>query len=88
MDIVAYGEYYNIAMQGIEDMLFEAENPLASFKKSLYPEAFQTYLRRYINVIDAIEQVYLKSETPDEEWLDKLADRLVEQASVDRKSVV
>lgn len=82
MDIVAYGEYYNIAMQGIEDMLFEAENPLASFKKSLYPEAFQTYLRRYINVIDAIEQVYLKSETPDEEWLDKLADRLIEQASV------
>lgn len=80
MDIVAYGENYNKAMQGLEDMLFQAGNPLSSFKKSLYPEAFQTYLRKYIEVIDAIEKVYVKEDGVDEEWLDKLADRLVEQA--------
>ena len=81
MDIVAYGENYNRAMQGIEDMLFQAGNPLDSFKRHLYPESFQAYLRKYIEVIDAIEQVYLKSESPDEEWLEKLADHLVEQAA-------
>ena len=64
MDIVAYGENYNRAMQGIEDMLFQAGNPLDSFKRHLYPESFQAYLRKYIEVIDAIEQVYLKSESP------------------------
>ena len=83
MDIVAYGEYYNKAMQGIEDMLFQAGNPLSSFKKNLYGEAFQAYLRKYIEVIDAIEKVYIKEDGVDEEWLDKLADHLVDQAAVE-----
>ena len=48
MDIVEYGEHYNRAMQGIEDMLFQAGNPLNSFKNNLYVEAFQAYLRRNI----------------------------------------
>lgn len=87
MDIVAYGEYYNKAMQGIEDMLFQAGNPLSSFKKSLYPEAFQAYLRKYIEVIDAIEKVYVKEEGVDEEWLSKLAEHLVDQASVELERI-
>lgn len=80
MDIVAYGEYYNQAMQGMADMLLQAGCPLDSFKKSLYPEAFQAYLRKYIGVIDAIEKVYLKEDGTDEEWLDKLVDHLIVQA--------
>lgn len=87
MDIVAYGEYYNKAMQGIEDMLFQAGNPLASFKKNLYAEAFQAYLRKYIEVIDAIEKVYVKEDGVDEEWLSKLADHLVDQASVELERI-
>lgn len=87
MDIVAYGEYYNKAMQGIEDMLFQAGNPLASFKKNLYAEAFQAYLRKYIDVIDAIEKVYVKEEGVDEEWLDKLAGHLVDQAAVELERI-
>lgn len=82
MDITAYGEYYNKGMQGLEDMLLQAGNPLDSFKRNLYPEAFQAYLRKYIDVIDAVEQVYVggEGEGYDEEWLDKLADYLVKQA--------
>ena len=38
---IAYGESYNQAMQGIEDMLLTEGNPMTSFKKSVYPEAFQ-----------------------------------------------
>lgn len=87
MDIVAYGEYYNKAMQGIEDMLFQAENPLSSFKKNLYGETFQAYLRKYIEVIDAIEKVYVKEDGVDEEWLDKLADHLVDQAAVELERI-
>ena len=79
MDMVAYGEYYNKAMQGLEDMLFQAENPLKSFKKNLYAEAFQAYLRKYIDVIDAIEKVYVKEDGVDEEWLNKLVDHLIDQ---------
>lgn len=87
MDVVAYGEYYNKAMQGIEDMLFEAGNPLASFKKTLYAEAFQAYLRKYIEVIDAIEKVYVREDGVDDEWLLKLADHLVEQAAVELERI-
>lgn len=87
MDVVAYGEYYNKAMQGIEDMLFQAGNPLSSFKKNLYAEAFQAYLRKYIEVIDAIEKVYVKEDGVDEEWLLKLADHLVEQAAVELERI-
>lgn len=76
MDVVVYGEYYNRAMQGIEDMLFQAGSPLSSFKKDKYPEAFQAYLRKNLEVIDAIEQVYQMEENP-QEWLEKLADHLV-----------
>lgn len=79
MDVVAYGEYYNRAMQGIEDMLLLAGNPMAFFKKDKYPEGFQSYLRQYIEVIDAIEKVYQEEADPSA-WLDKLADRLVSGA--------
>lgn len=79
MDIVAYGEYYNQAMRGIEDMLLAEDNPLASFKKNLYPEAFQAYMRKHLGTMNAIEQVYREGEKP-EEWLEKLADHLVETA--------
>lgn len=79
MDIVAYGERYNQAMQGIEDMLLEAENPLKAFKKDRYPDGFQSYLGKYIGVLDAIEEIYLQEEKP-EVWLEKLADHLVESA--------
>lgn len=49
MDLVAYGESYNQAMQGIEDMLLTEGNPMTSFKKSVYPEAFQAYLRKHLD---------------------------------------
>ncbi len=80
MDIVAYGERYNQAMQGIEDMLLQAGNPLDSFKRDKYPEGFQAYLRRNLDVIDAIEQVYTYEDGQDQEWLEKLADHLVAAA--------
>ena len=87
MDIVAYGEYYNKAMQGITDMLLEAGNPLASFKKDRYPEAFQAYLRKHLEVLDAVEQVYQAEEEKNEgeggKWLEKLADRLVDVAGAE-----
>lgn len=79
MDIVAYGEYYNLAMQGITDMLMEEENPLAAFKKDKYPAAFQDYVHKYAEVLDAIEKVYQEEENP-QQWLEKLSDRLVNEA--------
>ncbi len=79
MDIVAYGEYYNKAMQGIVDMLMEIGDPMACFKKRTYPDAFQTYIHKYAAVTDAIEKVYQEEEQP-QKWLEKLADRLVSSA--------
>lgn len=86
MDIVAYGETYNQAMQGIEDMLLAEENPMASFKKNVYPEAFQAYLRRHMASVNAMEQIYLQEENP-EEWTEKLADRLVAAAQAELDSI-
>ena len=80
MDIIEYGETYNRAMQGIEDMLFGEDNPMDAFKRDLYPEAFQAYLRKYLDVINAIERIYQEEEDK-EAWLDKLATRLVDAAS-------
>lgn len=79
MDIVAYGERYNRAMQGVEDMLLDADNPLKSFKKDRYVDSFQSYLGKYIDVLDAIEEIYLQEEDS-AAWLEKLADHLVESA--------
>ena len=58
MDLVAYGESYNQALQGIEDMLIKEGNPLNTFKKNVYPEAFQAYLRKHLDTINAIERLY------------------------------
>ena len=76
MDIVTYGETYNRAMQGIEDMLLREDNPLRSFKKTVYPEAFQAYLRRHMETLNAIEAIYQQEENP-ELWGEELADQLV-----------
>ena len=86
MDIVAYGEYYNRAMQGIADMLLNAGNPLASFKKDKYPDAFLAYRNQYIEVIDAIEKVYQEEENP-QQWLEKLSDHLVQEARRELDSI-
>ena len=86
MDIVAYGETYNRAMQGIEDMLIREDNPMTSFKKNLYPEAFQAYLRRHLETIDAIETIYQQEEDPNA-WVEKLADRLVQAAQAELEAI-
>lgn len=82
MDLVAYGESYNQAMQGIEDMLLKEGNPLATFKKNVYPEAFQAYLRKHMDTLTAIEAVYQQEENPTA-WLEKLAEHLVEAAQAE-----
>ena len=86
MDIVAYGETYNRAMQGIEDMLLREENPMKYFKKNVYPEAFQAYLRRHMETLNAIEAVYQQEEHP-EEWAEKLANHLVEAAQAELEAI-
>ena len=82
MDIVTYGETYNRAMQGIEDMLLREGNPMSSFKKNVYPEAFQAYLRRHMETLNAIEAIYQQEENP-ELWAEKLADHLVSAAQAE-----
>ena len=86
MDIVTYGETYNRAMQGIEDMLLREENPMKYFKKNVYPEAFQAYLRRHKETLNAIEAVYQQEEHP-EEWAEKLANHLVEAAQAELEAI-
>lgn len=86
MDIVTYGETYNRAMQGIEDMLLREENPMKYFKKNVYPEAFQAYLRRHMETLNAIEAVYQQEEHP-EEWAEKLANHLVEAAQAELEAI-
>ena len=76
MDIIAYGEYYNRAMQGITEMVLQQANPMSSFKRDSYPAAFETYMHKYMSVIDAIEKVYQEEENP-QKWLDKLTERLI-----------
>ena len=63
-------------------MLLREENPLASFKKDRYPEAFQDYLHKYEGVLDAIEKVYQEEEHP-QQWLEKLADRMISEAKAE-----
>lgn len=82
MDIVTYGETYNRAMQGIEDMLLREGNPMSSFKKNVYPEAFQAYLRRHMETLNAIEAIYQQEENP-KLWAEKLADHLVSAAQAE-----
>ncbi len=80
MDLVAYGEAHNKAMQGIEDMLFQVKNPMGHFKKSTYPEQFEDYYRKYTDVLEAVEKVYQMEEEP-AKWCQKLADHLTDAAA-------
>ncbi len=86
MDMVAYGETYNRAMQGIEDMLIREKSPMASFRKNLYPAAFQAYLRRHLETINAIETIYQQEEDP-QIWTKKLADHLVQAAKDELEAI-
>ncbi len=86
MDIVTYGETWNLAMQGIEDMLIREDNPMTSFKKRVYPEAFQAYLRRHMQTLNAIEAIYCQEENP-EQWAEKLADHLIETAQAELDAI-
>ena len=87
MDLILYGETYNKAMQGVEEMLLTADdNPMGNFKKDLYPGAFQEYLRRHSDTIDAIEAIYQEEEDKDA-WLSKLSDRLLQAASGELEAI-
>lgn len=79
MDMVVYGESYNRAMQGIEDMLFQIENPMINFKRAAYTEGFQTYMQTYAGVMADMEQVYQMEENP-KTWCRKLAEHLTDKA--------
>ena len=80
--VYVYQETYNRAMQGIEDMLLREGNPMSSFKKNVYPEAFQAYLRRHMETLNAIEAIYQQEENP-KLWAEKLADHLVSAAQAE-----
>lgn len=80
MDQAVYEEAHNRAMQGIEDMLFEVENPMGHFKKTVYTGQFEEYCQKYGDVIKAVETVYQMEEQP-EEWCRTLAEHLTQEAS-------
>lgn len=79
-DIVAYGENYNLAMEGIREMVLGVENPMASFKQSAYPDAFEAYLNKNLPNLNAIEYVYQAEETDEAKkaWLEKLVQYLID----------
>lgn len=84
MDGLAHWEAHNRAMTGLEDMLFEIGNPMAQFKRSSYPAAFQEYYRKCEPVMEAIEEAYQMDEDP-QGCCRKLAERLADlaQSSLD-----
>lgn len=80
MELTAYEEAHNRAMQGIEEMLFEVENPMGHFKKAVYTGQFESYCRKYADVIEAVEAAWQTEEQP-QEWCRKLAGHLAQEAS-------
>jgi len=79
MDLVTYGEQHQKAIQGLVHMLLDVKNPLVSFKKDKYAEAFQAYLQQHMDVIEGIESLYQEAEDPGQ-LLETLAEHLVHEA--------
>ena len=79
MDAAAYEESRNQALEGLKDMLFGVENPMAQFKRASYPDLFQSYYQKHEPAIGAMENVYQSGEDQ-EAWCQELAGRLADLA--------
>lgn len=86
VDMVAYGENYNRALMGLEDMIRTCYNPMKDFKKDRYEGSFEAYYSAHRSLYEAMEYVY-RSEEDKEGWLLKMADRLIQSAKADMKTL-
>lgn len=82
IDYVAYGENYNKAMKGLQDVIEKCSNPMKDFRKDKYEKIFEEFYGENRSVFESIEYVYRNDENP-EGWLQKLAARFVETAKTD-----
>lgn len=82
VDPVAYGENYNRALMGLEDVIRTCYNPMQNFKKDRYEGAFEAYYSEHRSMFEAMDYVYRSEEIKDR-WLLKMADRLVQTAKED-----
>ena len=79
MDLVQYGQYYNDAMLGMDNMFDDMRDSLKNFNKKNYPGYFENMMKKYGKVFLCIEAVYDHEENK-EKWLQKLAERFVSHA--------
>lgn len=82
IDYVAYGENYNRAMAGLQDVIGKCDKPMKDFRRDKYEGIFEAFYGSNRSVFEAIEYVYRNDENPDK-WLSKLAANFVETAQAD-----
>lgn len=86
VDPVRYGESYNQALLGLEDLIGACHDPMQEFKKDLYEGSFEAYYAAHRSLFEAMEYVY-RSEENKEQWLAKMAQHFVETAKNDISSI-
>ncbi len=84
IDAVAYGENYNKAMAGMDELIAGCKDPMKGFKKDQYGDSFEAFSTKNRPVYEAAEYVYQCEENP-EKWIQKLCQRLIDDAKEDLK---
>lgn len=79
MNQISYEDAYGQAKQGLLEMFYDVENPMANFKKDTYESAFLEYIKKHKGTLEAMEAAYSSSENP-EAFCRELAMNLADSA--------
>lgn len=84
-DYVAYGENYNRALEGLQQLIRMCYRPMQDFKKNLYEGVFQNFYSQHRAMFESMEYVYQQEEEPDV-WLGKMFSCIIESAQEDLRT--
>lgn len=82
MDLAAYGDNYNRALEGLKELVRTCYRPMQDFKKHLYEGVFDAFYSGHRRVFEAMEYVYRCGEDR-ERWLEKMSDCVIEEVRTD-----
>lgn len=71
--------YYTTAIEGLPRMLLAVEDPIGSFKRKLYPDAFENYYKQHSPTLEALENGY-QQVIDKEQYLSNMAEAVVSAA--------
>lgn len=71
--------FYTVAIEGMSELLADIGNPMASFKRTLYTDAFKKYYEKNLAAFEALENGY-KAAIDKEQFINNMAHAVADPA--------